>query len=194
MKCVICRLGETHAGKIVATLQRGETTVILKNVPAEVCDNCVSTIFRRGSQIAFLSGRKWRRNKGLKWKFCSSRLESQRPRRRSRRCSKGVSRRKRDKWIADGNPNFIQDRVHCLGYSVVRVSGDVLANGCAVDLASRTIHPMCKPFRTGKNIVGNRDRSLHTKRVTRVGKHADRNRIQMACPLGKRRRPFKLLG
>jgi len=40
VKCVICRLGETHAGKIVATLQRGETTVILKNVPAEVCDNC----------------------------------------------------------------------------------------------------------------------------------------------------------
>ena len=40
MKCVICRLGETHAGKTVATLQRGETTVILKNVPAEVCDNC----------------------------------------------------------------------------------------------------------------------------------------------------------
>jgi len=65
-----------------------------------------------------------------------------------------VSRRKRDKWIADGNPNFIQDRVHCLGYSVVRVSGDALANGCAVDLVSRTIHPMCKPFRTGKNIVG----------------------------------------
>ncbi len=40
MKCVICRQGETHSGKVVATLQRGETTVILKGVPAEICENC----------------------------------------------------------------------------------------------------------------------------------------------------------
>jgi len=40
VKCVICRQGETHPGMIVVTLQRGETTVILKGVPAEVCDNC----------------------------------------------------------------------------------------------------------------------------------------------------------
>ncbi len=40
MKCVICRQGETHPGKVVATLQRGETTVILKGVPAEICENC----------------------------------------------------------------------------------------------------------------------------------------------------------
>jgi len=31
---------ETHAGRVVATLQRGETTVILKGVPAEICENC----------------------------------------------------------------------------------------------------------------------------------------------------------
>ena len=40
MKCVICRQGETHPGKVVATLQRGETTVVLKGVPAEICENC----------------------------------------------------------------------------------------------------------------------------------------------------------
>ena len=40
MKCVICKQGVTSPGKIIATLQRGETTVILKGVPAEVCDNC----------------------------------------------------------------------------------------------------------------------------------------------------------
>ena len=40
MKCVICKQGETRPGKIIATLQRGETTIILKGVPAEVCDNC----------------------------------------------------------------------------------------------------------------------------------------------------------
>jgi YgiT-type zinc finger domain-containing protein len=40
MKCVLCRHGETKAGKVTVTLQRGETTVIIKEVPAEVCENC----------------------------------------------------------------------------------------------------------------------------------------------------------
>ena len=40
MSCVICRNGKTHNGHVTVTVQRGETTVILKRVPAEVCDNC----------------------------------------------------------------------------------------------------------------------------------------------------------
>jgi YgiT-type zinc finger domain-containing protein len=40
MSCVICRNGTTHRGIVTVTLQRGETTVILKQVPADVCDNC----------------------------------------------------------------------------------------------------------------------------------------------------------
>jgi YgiT-type zinc finger domain-containing protein len=40
MKCVICKTGETHAGTATVTLQRGETTVLVKGVPAEVCDTC----------------------------------------------------------------------------------------------------------------------------------------------------------
>lgn len=40
MKCVICRLGETHAGNVTTTLTRGESTIIFKGVPAEICDNC----------------------------------------------------------------------------------------------------------------------------------------------------------
>ncbi len=40
MSCAICRNGTTHSGTVTVTLQRGETTVILKQVPAEVCDNC----------------------------------------------------------------------------------------------------------------------------------------------------------
>ena len=39
MKCVICKTGETHPGQAV-TLNRGGATIIIKNVPAEVCDNC----------------------------------------------------------------------------------------------------------------------------------------------------------
>ena len=40
MKCVICRNGETVPGRVTVTLTRGETTVIIKGVPAEVCTNC----------------------------------------------------------------------------------------------------------------------------------------------------------
>jgi YgiT-type zinc finger domain-containing protein len=40
VKCVICKQGETTPGEVSATLQQGETIVVLKGVPAEVCENC----------------------------------------------------------------------------------------------------------------------------------------------------------
>ena len=40
MNCLVCKHGETRAGQVTVTLQRGDTTVILKQVPAEVCQNC----------------------------------------------------------------------------------------------------------------------------------------------------------
>ena len=40
MKCVICRHGETKMGKATITLQRNGTTIVVKDVPAQVCKNC----------------------------------------------------------------------------------------------------------------------------------------------------------
>ena len=40
MKCVICRTGELNAGFATVTLERGETTLVFKNVPAQICENC----------------------------------------------------------------------------------------------------------------------------------------------------------
>jgi YgiT-type zinc finger domain-containing protein len=40
MKCFICKNGETKEGVTTVTLTRGETVIIVKNVPAEICDNC----------------------------------------------------------------------------------------------------------------------------------------------------------
>ncbi|MEW6353703.1 MAG: type II toxin-antitoxin system MqsA family antitoxin [Pseudomonadota bacterium] len=40
MKCLLYRQGETRPGRVTVTLQRGETTVIIKDVPADVCENC----------------------------------------------------------------------------------------------------------------------------------------------------------
>lgn len=40
MNCTICRTGETSPGTVTVTLQRGESTLVIKNVPADVCANC----------------------------------------------------------------------------------------------------------------------------------------------------------
>jgi len=40
MKCLICKNGETRTGSATVTLERGETTLVIKGVPAEVCANC----------------------------------------------------------------------------------------------------------------------------------------------------------
>ena len=40
MNCVICRNGETRGAGITVSLDRGGTTVVIRSVPAEVCENC----------------------------------------------------------------------------------------------------------------------------------------------------------
>jgi len=40
MKCLICRVGETKKGTATVTLERGESTIIVREVPADVCTNC----------------------------------------------------------------------------------------------------------------------------------------------------------
>ncbi len=61
MKCVICKIGETGPGQVSVTLERNGTTLVLKNVPAEVCSNCgeqyldevtTSKLLKQGEQAA----------------------------------------------------------------------------------------------------------------------------------------------
>ena len=40
MKCTICKTGEYEPGKVTVKLERGHSIVIIKEVPAQVCDNC----------------------------------------------------------------------------------------------------------------------------------------------------------
>ncbi|MBU0512050.1 MAG: type II toxin-antitoxin system MqsA family antitoxin [Chloroflexi bacterium] len=40
MKCVICKQGETHPGWTTVTLERDGVTLVIKQVPAQVCRNC----------------------------------------------------------------------------------------------------------------------------------------------------------
>ena len=40
MKCVLCRQGDTSPGNVTVTLERGRTVIVIKDVPANVCNNC----------------------------------------------------------------------------------------------------------------------------------------------------------
>ena len=40
MKCVICKQAETTLGTTTVTLERDGLTLVVKNVPAQVCPNC----------------------------------------------------------------------------------------------------------------------------------------------------------
>jgi YgiT-type zinc finger domain-containing protein len=40
MKCAICRNGTTTEGYTTLVLERDQTTVVFKKVPAQICDNC----------------------------------------------------------------------------------------------------------------------------------------------------------
>ena len=40
MRCVICKQGQTNQGLATVTLERGHTTVVIKEVPAMICENC----------------------------------------------------------------------------------------------------------------------------------------------------------
>ncbi len=40
MICVICKHGETRPGSTTVTLTRERATLVFRDVPADVCDNC----------------------------------------------------------------------------------------------------------------------------------------------------------
>ena len=40
MKCVICKDGEIKAGLTTVTLEKDNSTIVFKEVPAYICDNC----------------------------------------------------------------------------------------------------------------------------------------------------------
>lgn len=40
MKCMICKHGETKQSTTTVTLEKGSSTIVFKEVPAQICDNC----------------------------------------------------------------------------------------------------------------------------------------------------------
>lgn len=64
MNCLICKHGTAKPSHTTVTLQRGTCTVIFKEVPADVCENCgeyyldesVTRELERRAQIAVKNG------------------------------------------------------------------------------------------------------------------------------------------
>ncbi len=45
MKCSLCKRGERKDETVTLTLERGMTTLVIKGVPARVCDQCGDEVF-----------------------------------------------------------------------------------------------------------------------------------------------------
>jgi YgiT-type zinc finger domain-containing protein len=45
MTCPTCRTGHTVPGTATKTLERGSTLVVVRHVPAEVCDRCGAPLY-----------------------------------------------------------------------------------------------------------------------------------------------------
>lgn len=64
MKCTVCKHGETRPGKVSVTLERRGATLVFREVPALVCDNCgeayhdeaVATQLMQRAEDAVLAG------------------------------------------------------------------------------------------------------------------------------------------
>ena len=54
MNCVICKQGKTQKGKATVTLERGQTTLVFRSVPAEVCENCGEEYVDEGTSARLL--------------------------------------------------------------------------------------------------------------------------------------------
>ena len=39
-RCVVCKVGHMRLGETTVTFDRDDFTVVIRHVPAEVCDNC----------------------------------------------------------------------------------------------------------------------------------------------------------
>ncbi len=45
MKCTICKNGETKNGFTTTSLTRKNTTIIIRGVPSQICENCGESFF-----------------------------------------------------------------------------------------------------------------------------------------------------
>lgn len=55
MQCVLCKHGKTYSGKVTVTLDRDNSIIILKDVPADICENCGEYYLNQSTTASVLS-------------------------------------------------------------------------------------------------------------------------------------------
>ena len=54
MTCVICKHGQTKPQRVSLTLERPPTTLVIRSVPAQVCENCGEQYVDEGTTAELL--------------------------------------------------------------------------------------------------------------------------------------------
>jgi len=65
MKCAICKYGETQAGVTTIVLEKNETILVFKQVPAQICDNCGEEYISSQTNQKVLERARYEMNKGI---------------------------------------------------------------------------------------------------------------------------------
>ena len=64
MNCPVCHAGDRRPGTTTSTMSRGDATIVVRQVPADVCDNCgeafldleIARELERIAETAFATG------------------------------------------------------------------------------------------------------------------------------------------
>jgi YgiT-type zinc finger domain-containing protein len=67
MECVICKNGMISDGKVTVTLEREGTVIVIKDVPAQVCQNCGEYFLSEAMTIEVLSKAEMAVQKGVEF-------------------------------------------------------------------------------------------------------------------------------
>ncbi|MBI5141029.1 MAG: type II toxin-antitoxin system MqsA family antitoxin [Nitrospirae bacterium] len=65
MKCAICRNGATESGHTTVVLENDRTTLVFKNVPAEICNNCGEEYISSDTNKALLNHARAELSRGI---------------------------------------------------------------------------------------------------------------------------------
>jgi len=76
MKCLVCKHGETEPGTTTITLERGTVTLVMKGVPAQVCDDCGEAYVDEQTTKGLLETAEAHARAGVRVKVCHFRAAS----------------------------------------------------------------------------------------------------------------------
>ena len=59
MKCVLCKHRATYNGTVNVTLERDNCIIVIKDVPADICENCCEYYLSQSTTAAVFERAEW---------------------------------------------------------------------------------------------------------------------------------------